>query len=327
MAVQAQYPSNVLHFNRNGQEGQDCSLQGHPGGMFLDHSHAMLNNGEATTSQRKRVREICGGSTENNIAGPSPSLNVHCFPTQPKQPPQLIEPSHLHNKSVSTGLRLSFADQKNHHQHLQHQRVVDNSSGMMYMFEEDLAAHVKQQREEIDQFIRAQEEQLRHTIAQKMQMHYHTLLGMAEEALARRLREKEAEVEKAKRKNTELQARAAHLVAQAQVWQARARSQEAAAASLRAHLEQAMRGGAHERKVDVSGSDDQSAEDAESVYVDPNRASAESGLTCRACRKRGATVLMLPCRHLSACTECDRAAHVCPLCSRSRSSSIEVYLP
>ncbi|KAK4802902.1 hypothetical protein SAY86_001105 [Trapa natans] len=319
MAVQAQYPSNVL-LNRNGQEGQDYSLQTHQAGMFLDHSHAMLNNGEAT-NHRKEVREICGDSTENNIAGPFPSMNVYTFPLKPQQHPQLIELSQLHNKPVSTGLRLSFTDQQNHEQQQQHQSVIDKSSAIMSKFKEDLAAHVRQQRDEIDQFIRAQEEQLRRTIAQTTQRHYHTLLCTAEEALARKLREKEAEVEKAKRKNIELHARAAQLVAQTQAWQARARSQEVAAASLRAHLEQATRDGAHGRKVDVNVS-----EDAGSVYVDPNRTSAASEPSCRGCRKRAATVLMLPCRHLSVCTECDRVAHVCPLCSCPRNSSIEVYL-
>lgn len=175
-----------------------------------------------------------------------------------------------------------------------------------------------------------QGEQLRRALAQKRQRHYRELLGVAEEALAGRLREKEAEVEKARCKNSELQARAAQLGAQAQAWQARARSQEAAAASLRAHLQQAMRGGAHDRKVDISGaavSEGQSAEDAGSVYVDPNRTPVASEPSCRACRKRAATVLTLPCRHLSLCTGCERMAHACPLCSCAKSSSIEVYLP
>lgn len=84
---------------------------------------------------------------------------------QPQQPPQLIELSQLHNNSVSTGLRLSFDDQQNHHHHhhrnqaqqqQQQQKAVDNSSAILSLFKEDLVAHVRQQREEIDQFLRAQ---------------------------------------------------------------------------------------------------------------------------------------------------------------------------
>lgn len=173
-----------------------------------------------------------------------------------------------------------------------------------------------------------QGEQLRRTLAEKRRRHYRALLGSAEQSLARRLREKEAEVETAKRRNAELQARAAQLGAEVQLWQAKARSQEAVAASLRSHIQQGLMGGAHDRKVDSCGaaaSEVQAAEDAESVYVDPDRA-APPEPSCKACRRRAATVLMLPCRHLSVCTECERVAHVCPLCSCVRSTSIEVYL-
>ncbi|OWM88313.1 BOI-related E3 ubiquitin-protein ligase 1 [Punica granatum] len=330
MAVQAQYPSNVLFLNRNVQEGQDYSLQPHPAGIFLDQSHVLHNNG-GMTNQRKRGRE----AADNNMVGPSSSMNVYSLSQQPQQPPQLIDLSQLHNNSVSTGLRLSFNNQHHHHYHQQQQqqqqqKIVDNSSEILSMFKEDLTAHVRQQREEIDQFLLAQGEQLRRTLAEKRQRHYHGLLGAAEESLARRLREKEAEVEKARRRNAELQARAAQLGAEAQVWQEKARSQEAAAVSLRAHLQQAMMGGgAHDRKVDSCGvavSEGQAAEDAESVYVDPDR-TALSEPSCKACRRRTATVLLLPCRHLSLCKECERVAHTCPLCYCARSSSIEVHLP
>ncbi|KAF2298621.1 hypothetical protein GH714_024369 [Hevea brasiliensis] len=56
MAVQAQYPSNVLLLNRNGQEGHDYSLQPQPG-RFLDQSHMLFTNGGAN-NPRKRGREV-----------------------------------------------------------------------------------------------------------------------------------------------------------------------------------------------------------------------------------------------------------------------------
>lgn len=170
---------------------------------------------------------------------------------------------------------------------------------------------------------------MRRTLTEKRQRHYRALLSVAEESLARRLREKDAEVEKAKRKNAELQAQAAQLGAEAQFWQAKALSQEAAAASLRAHIQQAMMGGGNDRKVDGCSAaeyESQAAEDAESVYVDPDRESS-SEPSCKACRRRAATVLMLPCRHLSVCKECERVVRACPHCSCARTSSIEVYLP
>ncbi|MFQ6625121.1 hypothetical protein Gotur_003276, partial [Gossypium turneri] len=176
-------------------------------------------------------------------------------------------------------------------------------------------------------------EELRRTLAEKRQRHYHALLGAVEETVARRLREKEAEVEKAKRRNAELEARAAQVSVEVQVWQAKARAQEATAVSLQAQLQQAIMSGAtaHDnRRGDeglncAGGGVERQAEDAESAYVDPDRVVA-SGPVCRACRKRAASVVLLPCQHLCLCTECDRVAQACPLCLTARNSSVEVLL-
>lgn len=149
-----------------------------------------------------------------------------------------------------------------------------------------------------------------------------------EESVARRLREREAEVEKATRRNAELEARAAQLSVEAQVWQAKARAQEATAVSLQAQLQQAMSGGGGGGDgVDggnLAGIEGQ-ADDAESAYVDPDRV-VMLGPSCKACRKRVASVVLLPCRHLCLCTDCDQVVQTCPLCLSQRNSSVEVYL-
>ncbi|XP_075642748.1 uncharacterized protein LOC142614090 [Castanea sativa] len=347
MAVQAQYPSNVLLLNRNGQEGHDYSLQPQPGG-FLDQSHMLFNNGVGTNcnNPRKRGREVAA------TIGVSSSTPINPIFSLQSQPPQLIDLSQLHNNThhpnvVSTGLRLSFGDQQQ--QQLQHQQQqqqqhqqqqqqhqqqhVCHSSPFQSVITDDYATQIKQQRDELEQFLQAQGEQLRRTLAEKRQRHYRALLGAAEESVARKLREKEAEVEKATRKNAELEARAAQLSVEAQVWQAKARAQEAQAASLQVQLQRAiMSGGAaaqDSRRVEdqlgcAVGVDGQ-AEDAESAYVDPDRV-VVSRPSCKACRKRAASVVLLPCRHLCLCTECDQVAQACPLCLTMRNSSVEVYL-
>lgn len=154
--------------------------------------------------------------------------------------------------------------------------------------------------------------------------------------MACRLREKEIEVEKARRRNAELEARVAQLSVEAQVWQAKAKAQEATAGSLQAQLQRAMMGcgvgpenrGATEDGCGVScavGVEGQ-AEDAESAYVDPERVVAVSGPKCRGCGKRVASVVVLPCRHLCVCTDCDRHFRACPVCLTVKNSTVEVYL-
>lgn len=142
-------------------------------------------------------------------------------------------------------------------------------------------------------------------------------------------------VEKATRRNAELEARAAQLSVEAQVWQAKARAQEATAASLQAQLQQAIMSGGGaaaqdnrrgEEGLGCAGGIEGQAEDAESAYVDPDRVTVSGGPSCKACRKRVASVVLLPCRHLCVCTECDQVVQACPLCLHVRNSSVEVFL-
>lgn len=182
-----------------------------------------------------------------------------------------------------------------------------------------------------------QGEELRRALGEKRQRHYRALVTSAEETVARRLREKDVEAEKAARRNADLEARAAQLTVEAQVWQAKARAQEATAANLQAQLQQAIMSGAsqdsmmmradHERLNNGAGGvEGGQAEDAESAYMDPERTVMMAGPPCKSCRDRAASVVLLPCRHLCLCTECDQVAQACPLCLTIRNSSIEVFL-
>ncbi|XP_076885797.1 E3 ubiquitin-protein ligase BOI-like [Bidens hawaiensis] len=227
------------------------------------------------------------------------------------------------NVDVSTGLRLAFHDQQKLHQH----SLSSQCSGLSFLSEE-LSAQVSQQRDEIEHFIHAQGEELRRMLANKRQMHYCALLQAAEETISNRMKDKDAEAEKAKRHKLELEARAAHLSAEAQVWQARARAQEAEAAALQSQLQHAIMSQNRLAEKDevalrcASGDPD----DAESAYIDPERVVLASGPGCKACGKRVASVVLLPCRHLCVCTECDGVVSACPSCLTFRSSSIEVYM-
>lgn len=163
-------------------------------------------------------------------------------------------------------------------------------------------------------------------MAEKRQTHYRALIDAAEDVVARRFRDKESEMEKMTRRNADLEARAAQLSMEAQVWQSRARAQEATVAALQAQLQQAVISGEGQDQRAAEEGEAQ-AEDAKSAYIDPYRVEVVAP-SCKACRKRVATVVLLPCRHLSVCTECNGTAAVltCPLCFCSIRSSVEVYL-
>jgi E3 ubiquitin-protein ligase BOI-like protein len=150
--------------------------------------------------------------------------------------------------------------------------------------------------------------------------------------VARRLREKEIDLEKATRRNMELESRAAHLRNEMQLWQAKAKEQEATAISLQNQLHHAMMSvGAENRGEEgcglscALGGVEGQAEDAESGYIDPDRV-VISGPKCKGCEKRVASVVVLPCRHLCVCNECDTHFRVCPVCLTVKNSTVEIYL-
>ncbi|KHN21049.1 Baculoviral IAP repeat-containing protein 2 [Glycine soja] len=292
MAVQAQYPSNVLLLNsRNGQEEHEySSLQPQPGGVVLLNQPHMLynindngsNNNNNNTNSRKRGREDPGVGN-NTITAASNVIDQFSLQSQP---PQLVHLSQLHNHHqqqnnvVSTGLRLSFDDQ--HFQQQQRLQLHQNesqqhrshSSAFLSLLSQGLGSQIKQQRDEIDQLLHAQGEQLRRALAEKRQRHYRALLSAAEEAGARQLREKGAEA------------------------------------------------------VGVSSAVEGQAEDAESAYIDPERVvvATTARPKCRGCAKRVASVVVLPCRHLCVCTECDAHFRACPVCLTPKNSTVEVFL-
>ncbi|KAJ8625990.1 hypothetical protein MRB53_019297 [Persea americana] len=333
MAVQAQYPSNILLLNpnRNGQEGKknmieggDYALQSQPEEV-LHHSQMFYGNGGGMVgvNPRKRVREAMNTTADTPV-------NLFHLQSQPSAS-TLIDLAQLqnhHSPMVSTGLRLSLEDQQQQQQQQQRALLLPSilSSSSSFLLE-DLSLQINQQKDEIDHFLQSQGEQLRRMLAESHQRQHRALLAAAEEALSRQLREKEAEVEKAARRNAELEERAAHLKGEAHVWQARARAQEASAASLQAQLREAMMScGAHDKREELGcAGDGLPVDDAESAHIDPGRVVSVVP-PCRVCRKRSVSVVLIPCRHLCVCSGCDTVIGSCPVCHSVRSTSVEVYL-
>lgn len=306
MAVQAQYPLNFLLQNRNVQEEKPQIVgnyaynnQSRTGEGFVDQTHVIFSNGVETTS-RIRTREI-------DMSSP-----INPFSLQP-HPSQFID------------LQLAFGEQ-------QQQQMLSSRSSVLYQTQsDDLTAQIRHQCDEMELYLHAQGEQLKHATAEKRQRHYSALLSAAEESVSRRIREKEVEAGRAAQRNAELESQAAHLSAEARAWQVRAKAGEATAATLQAQLQQATISGACVK--DASGCGEDGAEDAESTYLDPDRvvvaASNNNGCggpTCKACEKRAATVVLLPCRHLSLCNGCDRSVtnQTCPVCFSFKESSVQV---
>ncbi|CAL9051726.1 unnamed protein product [Musa banksii] len=288
----------------------------------MDFSQAVLDpsaNG-AAPNPGKRGREI---GVPVAMALPQQNRSIDLLSLQPQPPlppPALVRFAQLQSHPpavVSTGLRLSPEEGL---------LSTFSTSFLSSIFSEELAAHLNQQKGEIEQFLCAQRDQLRRALAQKWRRHYRSLIGAAAELAAQRLREKAAAVGRLTRRIIELEDHLARLRTESMAWQAKAMADQATAASLEAQLQQAAAAAASRAQGGPCG-ESIPAEDAESVYVDPDR--VEMKRACRACRARLASVVLLPCRHLCLCDACDGGespAESCPVCGCVTTGGIRVLL-
>lgn len=140
-----------------------------------------------------------------------------------------------------------------------------------------------------------------------------------EEKALQKFREKEAEVESINRKNAELEERMEKLTAEAGAWQQRARYYENMIAALKFNLQQVYA----QNRDSKEGCGDSEVDDTASccngrsidfhlLRKDDN--DMKEMMTCKACRVYEVCMLLLPCKHLCLCKDCESRLSFCPLC-------------
>ncbi|CAM6040598.1 unnamed protein product, partial [Sphagnum compactum] len=238
---------------------------------------------------------------------------------------------------VSTGLHLAFEDERiNSTTSASTSERADASRSVLFAVGEHLNTQLQQQREEIEQFFKMQGEQARQLLEEKRQRHLQSLIAAIEEGVSRRLQEKDLEVEKMKRQNSELAEHVKQVSLEAHHWQNKARTYEAMATALRTNLQQAQQAVAFSREQSKEGCGDSEADDAASSHhgdmddahartFKENRELREQR-TCRVCRCNDVSILLLPCRHLCLCKECESRLDACPLCRSLKNASVQVYM-
>ncbi|CAD6204535.1 unnamed protein product [Miscanthus lutarioriparius] len=292
--------------------------------LFLDFSHGDFGG------ERKRQREA-----------ESVSPQFFSLQQQPQaQAPKLINLAQLH-KRPAMGLRLDFDEGSE-------QVSCTSSASASCLLSEELAAQRDQHKNEMDRLIQEHAERLRRSLADTRRRQYRSLVGAAEVAAAQRIREKEAEASEAARRGADLEDRVARLRAEAASWQAKALADQSTAAALHAQLQQAAaaaqaRGKAAEEEDNAGAA---AVDDAGSCFVDPDRVveiapprPPAPARPCRTCRQRSTSVVLLPCRHLCVCAECEPAfpaatpfaagagaiAAACPMCRGAVTGTVQVF--
>lgn len=171
------------------------------------------------------------------------------------------------------------------------------------------------------------------------QRHMASFVAALEKGVSKKLRDKDLEIENMNRKNRELVEKIRQVSVEAQNWHYRAKYNENMVNVLQNNLQQVITQGADQVK---EGFGDSEIDDATS-YVNPNAnylgvpgepsssaLRAGQGLkehmTCKGCKAKEVCMLLMPCRHLCLCKDCDTLMSYCPVCQLVKAGSVQVYL-
>ncbi|XP_078432487.1 S-ribonuclease binding protein 1 [Wolffia australiana] len=230
------------------------------------------------------------------------------------------------NRPVSTGLGLALYDRN-----MGGASSSVESSSLFLMLDDEVRRELQRQEAELDCFLKSKGEMMRQAVLEKIQAKQLAMLTSIEDRIFRRLREKESEVESINRKNKELEEQMKLLTAEVASWQNRAHDNEIVISTLNLHLQQVLaqsrnsREGCGDSEVDDTASCcDVKAEDLRQVSRE--KKDAKGQLICSFCQIREARMLLLPCRHLCLCKNCEGKLGFCPLCQSSKVVGMEVFM-
>lgn len=171
-----------------------------------------------------------------------------------------------------------------------------------------------------------QEESILKGVRELSQRHTVSLINSLEKEVNKKLHDKELEIANINRKNKELGDKINQVAAEAQSWHYRAKYNESVVNALKTNIQQLMAHGAGQAR---EGSGDSSEVDDAVSGTNNHGIPSGSGSQqqkCRSCKVKQVSVLLLPCRHLCLCTDCEGFIDICPICQVMKNASVHVYM-
>ncbi|XP_058092815.1 probable BOI-related E3 ubiquitin-protein ligase 3 [Magnolia sinica] len=337
MAVQAQYPSSNAFRAREGvfDELQLPHRENQNGNLLKGYSNYAVQpqilNGTVFSEP--------GSELTCNASGSRKRSRVDQMPLPKPQISQFLNkaPEKAAAAGISTGLQLSYEDNR------LIESAATSTSGRSavispMLLSQDLVSCFYNESIEIDALIRLQNEKLRSGLEETRLSHYRSMLLMLEQKSLKCLREKERELDNARRRNADLEEKVKQMSAENQIWFHMAKNNEAIVSNLRSSLEQVL---LHNSATTKEGYGDSSdgltlvADDAvsccyEDVEERTDTAQENRALkyrrTCKSCRVNEVSVLLLPCRHLCLCKDCESKMDSCPICMSMRNASLQIFM-
>ncbi|XP_031493473.1 probable BOI-related E3 ubiquitin-protein ligase 3 isoform X1 [Nymphaea colorata] len=230
-----------------------------------------------------------------------------------------------HQGSVSTGLGLALDDRKL-------ASSGDSPPMPLGFFEHEVSIELQRQEAEIDRFLKIQGERLRQAVVEKVQAQHLSILSLIEEQMLRKLQEQEAKVDELNLKNADLEERMKQLNIEAAAWQHHAKCNESMITTLKYNIQQVYA----QSKECKEGCGDSEVNDAASrcdggpedmhILISKENKDLKEHMNCKVCRVNKVCMLLLPCRHLCLCKDCESKLSFCPLCQSSKFVGMEVYM-
>ncbi|CAN7111358.1 unnamed protein product [Brassica rapa subsp. narinosa] len=225
---------------------------------------------------------------------------------------------------VSTGLRLSYDnDERN---------SCANGSITTPMFQslgDSIRLDLDRQKEDLDQFLKFQGNQLAKGVRDIKQRHVTSFVTALEKDVRKKLQEKDQEIENMNKKNRELVEKIKQVAVESQNWHYRAKYNESVVNALKVNLQQVMSHGNNTNPCGVfaveEGYGDSEIDDKAASYNYMNiPGMPNTGMRCKSCNVKEVSVLLVPCRHLSLCKDCDVFTGFCPVCQSFKTSSVQL---
>ncbi|KAI3785778.1 hypothetical protein L1987_44903 [Smallanthus sonchifolius] len=230
---------------------------------------------------------------------------------------------------VSTGLKLSYEEDERNSSVTSVNENLKALNPATHSFTNSIKLEMGRQKELIDHYIKVQEENFVKGIRELNQKHTALLLNSLEKEMTKKLNEKDVEIVNMNRRNMELGLKIKQVAMETQSWHYRAKYNESVVNALKNNLQQVIA----QKPVQGKEGYGDSEVDAAASYTNVNDALgkrnqtfATKPLICKACNGKEVCVLLLPCRHLCLCKDCEVLVENCPVCQITRTESVHVFM-
>lgn len=281
-----------------------------PVGCTIDNINFVGNeHGMASSRPIKRAREPGPMSAQQKL---HISLNSNFC-----QDDTGLTRTSMNPNPVSTGLKLSYEEDERNSSVTSISENLKALHPVNHSLTNSIKLEMDRHKELLDHYVKVQEENMVKGIRELNQKHTASLLNTLEKEVTKKLREKEMEIENMNRKNMELGLKIKHVAMEAQTWHYRAKYNESVVNALKNNLQQVIAQKPVEGKEGYGDSE---------VHDTASYTNVKALNYCRACNAKEVCVLLLPCRHLCLCKDCQVLTENCPVCSATRTESVHVFM-